>query len=240
MQDQLQPFRAMPLTTGSSTFHSSSLVWTVGAGRRRHSSRLFTTRTQPDVLGRWSQNQPEPAAVCAASQLLRRHSALGMVMVWRHILHVEDTRDADHDGHQCRPKRRPLLGHRHRWLRAYEGIYGRTLRSLVPVRRILSFLPVSWSHMATAPPLGMEHRELWPLGTRHERGGHPAQAGRPPDPGQPPRSAGQVDPLGRLRSGAETRGGTIPCGRNFKCAVGETTQCCKNLSILFDAENQLD
>ena len=52
--------------------------------------------------------------------------------------HAQDTRAG---GHQHRAVGDPLLGHRHRRLRADQGVYGRAARPLVPVRRVLSVVP---------------------------------------------------------------------------------------------------
>ena len=59
---------------------------------------------------------------------------------------------------QHRAERHPLLGHGYRRVRADAGIYGGAVPALVPVRRLLSAVPMSWPKLDAKAALGLEHR----------------------------------------------------------------------------------
>ena len=63
---------------------------------------------------------------------------------------------------QHRSLRPAVLGHRHRRVRADEGTDRRALRALVPVRRVLSALPLARAHVEAAAAVGMEHGRARP------------------------------------------------------------------------------
>ena len=69
--------------------------------------------------------------------------------------------------HQHRPHRHSLLGHRHRRLRSHRRIHRRTVRALVPVRRLLPAVPLARPHLDAAPAVGLEQGEPSEL-TRRE------------------------------------------------------------------------
>ena len=54
--------------------------------------------------------------------------------------------------------RHPVLGHGYRRLRPDQGVDGRTVRALVPVRRVLPAVPLARPDVEAAPALGLEHR----------------------------------------------------------------------------------
>ena len=106
------------------------------------------------------------------------HPTLGLAVVGRYVLYLEDAGDADHDGHHRRLERRAVLGDGHRRLCAHQGVHGRAVCALVPVRRILPIVSLPWTDLATAPSLGMGYGKLWRVGDGRERRGVPAQGGR--------------------------------------------------------------
>ncbi len=57
-----------------------------------------------------------------------------------------------------RADRHSVLGHGYRGLRADKGIDRRTLRALVPVRRLQYAVPFARAHLDAAPAVGVEHR----------------------------------------------------------------------------------
>ena len=99
-------------------------------------------------------DRPERPPLRASPQRLRRHAALRRLpLVGRRLLDLGDPADPRPDRDQHGPDRHPLLGYRHRRLRADEGAHRRALRPLVPVRRLLPALPLARPHLeAPAPP----------------------------------------------------------------------------------------
>ena len=122
----------------------------------------------------------ERAAVRAASQRLAGHAALRRVpVVGRRLFVLGDAEDARAGRDQHRPVGHSVLGHRHRRLRADGGLHRRAARALVPVRHVLSVVPIARAQLAPAPAVGLEHGEDRPVGAArlHRRRGRSRSEG---------------------------------------------------------------
>ena len=149
--------------------------------------RRLAPCAQSHVLRRPADVPPERARLCAASQRVRRHAALCRVpVVGRRSVAVGDAQDARSDRHQHRAERHSVLGHRHRRFRSDAGIYRRALRSLVPVRGVLSALPVARPRLAPASAVGLEYADRWPFPARLAK--RPVTTPTPPSFTTPPSS----------------------------------------------------
>src|ERR1041385_3506098 len=80
----------------------------------------------------------------------------GLLMVGRCELVVGDLEEPGADRNQQRPERDSVLGHRHRRVCADAGVYGRTIRPVVPVRRVLPALPMPRAGLDAAIAVGLE------------------------------------------------------------------------------------
>ena len=119
----------------------------------------LTTVANPDVLGRPPGRSPEPAALCSAPQRLCGHAALrSLPLVGRRRFVVGDLEDPRAGRDQHGLDRHPLLGDRHRGLRAHQGSDRRALRPMVPVQCVLSALPLARPDLEAPAPLGLEYR----------------------------------------------------------------------------------
>ena len=87
--------------------------------------------------------------------------------------------------------RHSVLGHRHRRLRADDGVHRRAVRPLVPVRRVLPVVPLARPDLASAPAVGLEHRRA-----RTARRSRPTPAA-PAIPTRASCSNAQVEPICR-------------------------------------------
>ena len=130
------------------------------AGSGRRPRRAVAARTASACTGKArSCGGPNERPYRAASQRLRRDAALRRVpLVGRRLLDVGDAARPT-----CRSRSTPgsqrhsVLGHRHRRLRADAGVHRRAVRALVPVRRVLSAVPLARPHLAPAAAVGLEH-----------------------------------------------------------------------------------
>ena len=108
----------------------------------------------------WDASQidhPDAPAVRAASQRGRGHAAVRSVsVVGRCQFAVGDAEESGADRHQQRAHGHALLGHGYRRLRADGGTDRRTVRALVPVRRLLHALPLAWAGVDAASSVGLE------------------------------------------------------------------------------------
>ena len=153
------------------------------AGSGRRPRRAVAAGADPDVLGRAAAVPPERAAVRAASKRLPRHAAVRRVpVVGRRLLDLGDVEDARAGRGQHRALRHPLLGHRHRRLRADARVHRRAPRPLVSVRHLLPVLSLARPDLASAAAVGLEHRRARTAGA--------ARRDRRRGPSRPERAAG--------------------------------------------------
>ena len=133
------------------------------ARRRRPAGYHVAAGPQPHVLGGAADRPPQRAPFRAAPQRVRRHAAVRLVLVvGRCLLHVGNAESARADRDQHGPDRDSLLGNGHRRLRPHEGVHGRALCAVVPIRRVQHAVPLARPQLEAAASLGMEHRRPGP------------------------------------------------------------------------------
>src|SRR5581483_3240803 len=96
--------------------------------------------------------------ICAAPQRLRRHAALCLfLVVWRCLFPLGNIEDSCCDRSQHCAERYPVLGHGHRRICPYEGIYSRAVLALVSVWDVLSLVSLSWTQLEAPLAVAVEH-----------------------------------------------------------------------------------
>ena len=146
------------LLAGAQAAPRSRRGWLV-ARPGRWPRRALAPGAQSDVFRGPPDVPAQRARLRAAPQWLRRHAAVRVVpVVGRRAIHLGDAEDARSDRREYRPERHPVLGHRYRRLCSHAGIHRRTVRALVPVRRLQSAVPLARARMEAAPAVGMDRR----------------------------------------------------------------------------------
>ncbi len=131
------------------------------SGRRPR--RAVAPGAHPHVLGRLAAVAAERAAVCAASQRLRRACSATARFSGRATCTRRGRRCKTHVPVAINTGLSgiPYLGHRHRRLRSDGRVHRRAARALVPVRRVLPVVPRARPQLAPAAAVGLEQRRGW-------------------------------------------------------------------------------